>query len=74
MQQQFIKPRAALDGSTRLSALDSILVFCSPSIVLAYPETLIAVIALEVALGKWRGLRLLEYARFADLAREKPAA
>jgi transglutaminase-like putative cysteine protease len=45
------------------------------SIVLSFPEVLIGVIGLEVLLGKWRGLRLLEYVRFHDLARtEKPVA
>jgi hypothetical protein len=39
------------------------------SLVLSYPELLIGVVALEVAIGKWRGLRLLEYLRFSDLAR-----
>lgn len=39
------------------------------SIVLSFPEVLIAVVALEIAIGKWRGLRLLEYLRFADLGR-----
>ena len=39
------------------------------SIVLSFPEVLLAVVALEVAIGKWRGLRLLEYVRFADLGR-----
>jgi hypothetical protein len=42
------------------------------SIVLSFPEVLIAVVALEIAIGKWRGLRLLEYLRFSDLGR--PAA
>ena len=39
------------------------------SIVLSFPELLIGVIAFEILLGKWRGLRLLEYVRFYDLAR-----
>jgi transglutaminase-like putative cysteine protease len=34
------------------------------SLVLAFPEILLATVALDVALGKWRGLRLLEYVRF----------
>ncbi len=38
------------------------------SIVLSFPEVLILVVALEIAIGKWRGLRLLEYVRFSDLA------
>jgi len=44
------------------------------SIILAFPETLLAVVALEILVGKWRGLRLLEYVRFYDLVRrERPA-
>jgi hypothetical protein len=39
------------------------------SIILSFPEILVAVVALEVLLGKWRGLRLLEYLRFYDLVR-----
>ncbi|HUI27348.1 MAG TPA: 7TM domain-containing protein [Candidatus Kryptonia bacterium] len=44
------------------------------SIVLVFPEVLIGAIVIDVVLGKWRGLRLLEYARFFDLTRrvEKP--
>lgn len=41
------------------------------SIVLSYPEVLIGVVALEIAIGKWRGLRLLEYVRFSDLGRAR---
>jgi len=37
--------------------------------ILSFPEMLIGVIVLEVVIGKWRGLRLLEYARFYELAR-----
>jgi len=39
------------------------------SMLLACPELLIGAIAIDVVLGKWRGLRLLEYARFLDLTR-----
>lgn len=39
------------------------------SIVLSFPEVLLGVVALEIAIGKWRGLRLLEYLRFVDLGR-----
>jgi hypothetical protein len=44
------------------------------SIVLVFPEILIAAIVIDVGLGKFRGLRLIEYARFFDLTRrlEKP--
>ena len=34
------------------------------AMVLAYPEIVLAAVVLDVALGKWRGLRLLEYLRF----------
>jgi hypothetical protein len=34
------------------------------SLLLAYPEILLGTVAVDVALGKWRGLRLLEYVRF----------
>lgn len=40
-----------------------------PSFLLAFPETLLGVLALEVAAGKWRGLRLLEVRRFYALLR-----
>jgi transglutaminase-like putative cysteine protease len=36
---------------------------------LTYPEILVAAIVVDVVLGKWRGLRLLEYVRFFDLTR-----
>jgi transglutaminase-like putative cysteine protease len=39
------------------------------SIVLSFPEVLVGVVALEIAIGKWRGLRVLEYLRFSDLGR-----
>ena len=40
------------------------------SIVLSFPEVLIGVVALEILVGKWRGLRLLEYVRFYELVRD----
>jgi hypothetical protein len=47
------------------------------SLLLAYPEMLLGTVAVNVALGKWRGLRLLEYVRFrravADAAPAVPA-
>jgi hypothetical protein len=43
------------------------------SVVLSYPEVLIGVVAFEIAIGKWRGLRLLEYLRFSDLDRSAGA-
>ena len=41
------------------------------SIVLSFPELLLGVVGLEVLIGKWRGLRLLEYLRFYDLVRRE---
>ena len=34
------------------------------SLVLAFPEILLATVVFDVVLGKWRGLRLVEYVRF----------
>ncbi|MCK6555586.1 hypothetical protein L6Q96_13560 [Candidatus Binatia bacterium] len=39
------------------------------SVLLSFPELLVAAIAVDIGLGKWRGLRLLEYVRFFDLGR-----
>ena len=39
------------------------------SLLLAFPELLIGAIVVDIVLGKWRGLRLLEYMRFFDLTR-----
>jgi 7 transmembrane helices usually fused to an inactive transglutaminase/Transglutaminase-like superfamily len=39
------------------------------SVLLAFPELLVTAIVVDVVLGKWRGLRLLEYLRFLDLTR-----
>jgi hypothetical protein len=41
------------------------------SVVLAYPEIIAGAIVLNVLLGKFRGLRLLEYVRFAALGRQR---
>ncbi len=38
-------------------------------LVLTFPEILFAVIGIELLLGRWRGLRLVEYLRFYDLVR-----
>jgi hypothetical protein len=43
------------------------------SLVLAFPELLLATIVFDVLLGKWRGLRLLEYVRFLRVARRDAA-
>jgi hypothetical protein len=39
------------------------------SLLLAFPELLLLSIGIDIALGKWRGLRLVEYLRFFDLTR-----
>jgi hypothetical protein len=39
------------------------------SVLLAFPELLVGAIGVDIVLGKWRGLRLLEYLRFLDLTR-----
>jgi transglutaminase-like putative cysteine protease len=44
------------------------------SLVLAYPEVLLATVAFDVLLGKWRGLRLLEYVRFLRVTGEERRA
>ncbi len=44
------------------------------SLVLAYPEILLATVVFDVVLGKWRGLRLLEYVRFFRAVRADGAA
>jgi hypothetical protein len=44
------------------------------SIVLSFPELLVLVIVAEVLIGKWRGLRLVEYARFSELFRGERTA
>jgi hypothetical protein len=39
------------------------------SMLLSFPELLLGAIAVDIGLGKWRGLRILEYLRFLDLTR-----
>lgn len=41
------------------------------SLLLSFPEILVGAVVVDILLGKWRGLRLLEYARFWPLAQEK---
>ena len=40
-------------------------------LVLTFPEILFVVIGIELLLGRWRGLRLVEYLRFHDLLRQE---
>jgi hypothetical protein len=44
------------------------------SLVLAFPEILLGTVAVDVLLGKWRGLRLLEYVRFLAVVRRRGPA
>jgi len=37
------------------------------SVFLAFPELLLAVLAVDLWLGRWMGLRLTEYRRFGNL-------
>ena len=56
-----------MTGATLLLAVACYLVVDQAglqSLVLAYPEVLLATVAFDVLLGKWRGVRLLEYFRF----------
>lgn len=41
------------------------------SLLLSFPELLLVAIVVDVALGKWRGLRALEYRRFWPLAERR---
>ncbi len=41
------------------------------SLLLSFPELLLGAIVIDVALGKWRGLRALEYKRFWPLTSER---
>jgi uncharacterized protein with transglutaminase domain/transglutaminase superfamily protein len=43
------------------------------SLVLTFPELLLATVLVDVLLGKWRGLRLLEYVRFLPVVRRAEA-
>ena len=40
-------------------------------LVLTFPEILFVVIGIELLLGRWRGLRLVEYLRYSDLLRSE---
>lgn len=40
------------------------------NLLLGFPETVLLTVAINLLLGRWKGLRLLEYIRFKDLIRE----
>ncbi len=44
------------------------------SLLLAFPEILLLSVGVDIVLGKWRGLRLLEYVRFWPLTEEGKGA
>ena len=39
------------------------------SLILAYPELILVTIVVNIALGRWTGLRLVEYVRFREVFR-----
>jgi hypothetical protein len=41
------------------------------SLLLAFPEILLVAVAVDLILGRWRGLRLLEYARFWPIVQQE---
>ena len=43
-------------------------------LLLAFPELLVGIIGLELVIGCWRGMRLVEYVRFARVLRQAAAA
>lgn len=43
-------------------------------LLLAFPELLVGIIGLELVIGCWRGMRLIEYIRFARVLRQAAAA
>ena len=43
-------------------------------LLLAFPELLVGIIGLELVIGCWRGMRLIEYVRFARVLRQAAAA
>ena len=72
---RFVKPSGAVLSLADLAAHCSEILSGAFSVRQLSDAVLIGVIGLEVLLGKWRGLRLLEYVRFRDLVRsEKPVA
>jgi hypothetical protein len=57
-------------GETILAALICVLIVSRPflqSFLLAYPEVILLTIVVDAALGKWTGLRLVEYFRFKEV-------
>ncbi|MBU2213620.1 hypothetical protein KKC44_00080 [Patescibacteria group bacterium] len=57
-------------GETVLAALICVFIVSwasLQSVLLAYPEIILLTILLDIALGKWTGLRLVEYFRFREV-------
>lgn len=57
-------------GETILAALICVLIVSRPfiqSFLLAYPEVILLTIVIDIGLGKWTGLRLVEYFRFREV-------
>ncbi len=56
--------------STGIVSVACFLVVTIPTlqaIVMAYPEILLLVVGLNILIGRWKGLRLMEYLRFSEL-------
>ncbi len=59
-------------GQTILSALLCVLIVRWPSfqsLILAYPELVLLTLLINIVLGRWTGLRIVEYFRFRELFR-----
>ena len=59
-------------GETILAAIICVIIVSRPivqSILLAYPEVILLTIIIDIGLGKWTGLRLVEYFRFREVFR-----
>jgi hypothetical protein len=57
-------------GETILAALICVFIVSRPflqSFLLAYPEVILLTIVVDAGLGKWTGLRIVEYFRFKEV-------
>ncbi|MBU0458255.1 hypothetical protein KJ652_04510 [Patescibacteria group bacterium] len=57
-------------GETVLAALICVIIVSRPwlqSVLLAYPEVILLTLIIDIGLGKWTGLRLVEYFRFREV-------
>ncbi len=73
IEEEGFQASAALYGTTLLVATLIYFVLASPSIknlVLTFPELILSIAGFNLFLGKWIGLRLLEYKRFQPLMQQ----